>query len=93
MGRREQFWNRISRAEETGLFPGVPLIEILGDRRVLIEGHQGVREYGTCRIRVAVKHGCVEIQGEGLELRFMTREQVVVLGRIRNVAVTGREAP
>jgi len=34
--------------------PGVPLVEIAGDRRVLIEHHCGVTQYGRCRISVRV---------------------------------------
>ena len=93
MGHGEQLLQRLGRMGETGFVPGVPLIEILGDSRVLIEGHRGVREYGDCRICVAVKQGCVEIHGEKLELRSMTRDQVVILGTIRCVAVTKREGP
>ena len=32
--------------------PGVPIVELAGDRRVLIENHRGVTEYGMERICV-----------------------------------------
>ena len=65
--------------------PGLPLIEIAGDRRVLIENHRGVVEYGTQTIRVNVKFGQVCICGNGLELARMTRGQLVVCGYVEAV--------
>lgn len=70
--------------------PGQPIVEIAGDRRVLIENHFGVKEYGTQRITVKVKYGCVCICGEHLELMRMTREQLVICGRIDCVTVQRR---
>lgn len=70
--------------------PGQPIVEIAGDRRVLIENHFGVKEYGTQRITVKVKYGCVCICGEHLELMRMTKEQLVICGRIDCVTVQRR---
>lgn len=70
--------------------PGQPIVEIAGDRRVLIENHFGVKEYGTQRITVKVKYGCVCICGEHLELMHMTKEQLVICGRIDCVTVQRR---
>ena len=57
--------------------PGVPVVELAGDRRVLIERHGGVTEYSGERICVKVRYGLVCICGCGLELACMTREQLV----------------
>ena len=70
--------------------PGQPIVEIAGDRRVLIENHFGVKEYGTQRITVKVKYGCVCICGEHLELMRMTKEQLVICGRIDCITVQRR---
>lgn len=70
-------------AEES--FPGVPVIEIAGDRRVLIEGHKGVTEYSCEQIRINVQKGTVCICGDKLELIKMTREQLVISGWIESV--------
>lgn len=70
--------------------PGLPLIEIAGDRRVLIENHLGVREYSRERIGVNVKYGMVTICGCGLELSRMTREQLVISGRIDSLSLYRR---
>ena len=62
--------------------PGMSVAELAGDRRVLIEGHRGVTEYCRERISVKVSYGWMSIQGCGLELRQMSKQQLVVSGRI-----------
>ena len=65
--------------------PILPLIEIAGDKRVLIEHHCGVTQYGRCRICVRVRYGTVVISGSGLELTRMTGQQLIVTGKIDGV--------
>jgi len=65
--------------------PGLPLIEVAGDRRVLIENHCGVTEYGRERICVKVKMGAICVCGQCLELTKMTKEQLIISGRIQSV--------
>lgn len=65
---------------ETGL--GQPLIELAGQNRVLIEHHMGVTRYGREKICVKVKFGTVAVNGCGLELSRMTKEQLIICGRI-----------
>ena len=65
--------------------PGLPLVEIAGDKRVLIEHHCGVTQYGRCRISVRVKFGTIIIAGAGLELAKMTGQQLIVTGKIECV--------
>jgi len=65
--------------------PGAPLIELSGQRRVLIENHRGVIQYGTNEICVKVCYGHVNISGSGLELTRMTKDQLVITGCINSV--------
>ena len=74
------------------LLPGQSLVEISGDCRVLIENHAGVIEYSRERIGVGVKFGQVTICGCGLELCRMTREQLIIRGRIDAVSLTRRRS-
>lgn len=71
--------------------PGQPIVEIAGDRRVLIENHFGVKEYSRERIGVKVKYGVITVCGCGLELIRMTKEQLVISGRIDAVSLQRRE--
>ena len=81
-------------AERTDLqgeaLPGQPLLELYGDRRVLIEHHNGVTEYGRERIQVLVRYGWLCICGSCLELARMTAEQLVITGRIESVNLVRR---
>jgi len=70
--------------------PGQPLIEIAGEGRVLIENHSGVKEYLPEKIRVTTKYGCVVVCGCGLKLTHMSREQLVITGRIHSVSLHRR---
>lgn len=70
--------------------PGVPVVELAGERRVLIERHGGVTEYSGERICVKVRYGQVCVCGCGLELTRMTREQLVISGRIDCVQLVRR---
>lgn len=62
--------------------PGMTVAELAGDQQVLVEGHRGVTEYCRERVTVKVGYGFLSITGCGLELRQMSRQQLVVSGRI-----------
>ena len=70
--------------------PGMPLVELAGTRRVLIEHHHGVTEYGCREIRVKVSYGQICICGSGLELAKMTKEQLVITGSIDVITLIKR---
>ena len=67
--------------------PRLPLVEIAGDHRVLIENHLGVIAYGTEQICVKVTYGVLAVCGCNLELARMTKGQLVVSGRIDQVVL------
>ena len=71
--------------------PGQPLIEIAGEHRVLIENHFGVLEYTRERICVKVAYGIVAVCGCSLELSRMTREQLVISGKVESVTLHRRK--
>lgn len=88
MGRR-RYLQRLAAAADLPAepLPGMPLVEIAGDCRVLIEHHQGVIEYDTKQIRVKVSKGQICICGCGLQLAQMSRSQLIVIGTIQSVCV------
>lgn len=95
MKQGKNLWERLTPEApmQEALLPGQPLIEIMGDHRVLIECHCGVKEYSQERIRVMVRRGSVVITGSCLELRCMTRDQLVIFGCIDCVTLKRREHP
>ena len=92
MGEKKHWLDRLADSADLAgePMPAQPLVELAGDRRVLIEHHKGVVQYTRERICVKVSYGIVEISGEGLELNRMTRGQLVVAGRIDGVTLIRR---
>jgi len=92
MGKAYGFWERLS--EEADLlsepYPGQPIVEIAGDRQVLIENHQGVKAYSRESILIKVKYGCICVCGCGLEMMRMTRDQLIIRGQIESVTLQRR---
>lgn len=70
--------------------PKIPLVEITGDRRVLVENHCGVCEYGTERICVRLSYGQLCVCGSGMEIARMNREQLIISGHIDSVTLIRR---
>lgn len=62
--------------------PGVPVLELTDDSRLLIENHKGVIAYGDKQICVKLKYGSVSISGRNLSLSYMSRCQLTITGHI-----------
>lgn len=92
MTKAKLVWQKLSREGDihSQPLPGIPVVELAGDRRVLIENHFGVREYSRERIGVKVKFGLVVVCGQGLELSRMTRQQLVIRGAVDSVCLERR---
>ena len=80
---RQRLAEGMDLAGET--LPGTTIAELAGDRQVLIEGHRGVTEYCRDRVTVKVGYGWLSICGCGLELRQMSKQQLVISGRIDGI--------
>lgn len=78
----------VDLAEE--VLPGVPIVELAGSNRVLIERHDGMTEYSRERIYVKVSYGVVCVCGSELMLIKMTRDQLVIAGKIDGVHLCRR---
>ena len=85
-------WEQIKQqgaCTDTSVFQTI--VEILGDRRILIENHRGVVTYSKEKILVKVKYGTVSVCGRNLELTSMTKDQLVIFGNIQSVSLHRRE--
>ena len=72
-------------ASGSGIVPGVPLVEIIADRRVLIENHCGVYRYTRDQICIQTTSGMIQIDGMNLYLEKMTYDQLTIVGKIDSV--------
>ena len=81
---------RFARRSYGDILTKLPLVELAGQNRVLIENHQGVLAYSTKEIQIKVCYGCISIRGEELQLLEMSRIQLVICGRIDGLQVFRR---
>ena len=65
----------------------LPVVEIYGDRRVLIERHHGVCEYCDDKVVVKIKSGDLCVLGCGLQIAEMSKSQLVITGNIHGVTL------
>lgn len=70
--------------------PGKALVELVGDRRVLVENHRGVTQYSRERIGIRLQYGMIMVSGSGLELARMSKEQLIITGRIDGITLCRR---
>lgn len=85
----------LDRITEAALCPGEPLpfqslVELCGDRRVLLEHHKGITEYSSESITVKVHYGYLRVIGSSLEVAKMTASQLVITGCIDTLCVIRR---
>lgn len=92
MERRKNWVQKMTDGAELHgeVLPGVSLVELAGDRRVLIECHGGVTEYSREKICVKVRFGSICITGDCLEMTVMTKERLVISGIIGCIQVIRR---
>lgn len=67
--------------------PLQPLIELCGDRRVLVENHGGILDYGSEMIVLQVRFGSIRIMGSGLKICRMQKKMLIISGRIDSVTL------
>lgn len=87
-GMLDRFMETVDLDGET--LPGQSVIEILGDKRVLIENHLGVMEYSREHISVKVKFGILNVCGCCLELSHMNKEVLIISGKIESIFLKRR---
>lgn len=86
MKDRKALLDRAADLADTTL-PGVPLVEIAGYSRVLVEHHLGITEYSSNSVCLKVKFGSIRVDGCNLVISKMSKEQLVISGLIGSVSV------
>lgn len=72
------------------VFPLVPIVELAGSCRVLVENHLGVTEYSTKQIGIKMKYGELHVCGCGLRLEHMTKIKLIITGQIDGISLIRR---
>lgn len=60
----------------------VPVVELAGNSRVLIEHHKGILEYSRDRIVIKMQYGNLSVQGRCLEITEINAVKIVILGKV-----------
>ena len=69
----------------------VPLVEIAGQNRVLVENHMGVLAYSLEQILIKVAFGTITVTGSQLRLMQLCNEQLVITGTIQAITLEREE--
>ena len=77
----------LSRTNRQELANKLPLVEVAGHNRILIENHKGVIGYSTEEIQIKVCYGRIVLTGCKLSFSQINREQLVVTGEIRGITL------
>jgi len=61
---------------------GMPKVTVTGCRRVYIENHRGILEYGKERININGGRVIIKISGDNLCIKGMSGKELIVMGDI-----------
>ena len=84
MNRKKSILEQVLHGSELYVqpMPSVPLVEIVGNQRILIENHTCIDSYSSQEICIRVKYGYITINGDHLFLNYMSPEKLVITGSI-----------
>ena len=68
------------------LSPGVPHIEMQGNREIIIDGCRGILEYDEDRIKLNAGSLVITFQGSGLVIKTYSENQTVLAGEVVGLA-------
>lgn len=60
----------------------LPKITVIGDIQFYLENHRGIIAYSPTVVRIAVSIGELRIEGEGLFIRTINRDELYLEGRV-----------
>ena len=64
---------------------GMPRITVTGCRRVMVENHKGILEYGDREIQINGGRMVLILRGSGLELKSLNTTELLVTGRLTDM--------
>ena len=91
MKKNQSILQRVIHGSELASTPltAVPLIEVSGFEKVLIENHSAIASYDSQQICIQVKRGNIFVCGHELHLAYMSQEKLVITGIIENIQLIG----
>lgn len=65
----------------------LPKLTVIGNIEASLLNHKGIIEYTQEVIRINTKSGVFKITGEGLEIKTILSEEIIVTGTIKNIEI------
>ena len=62
----------------------MPFISLKGREEAVIENYKGIIEYSSERIRINTKSGIFKLTGEGLVIKCLDADNVIISGKINS---------
>lgn len=92
MGRKHSILEYLSQHNyDSEALPFLPIVEIAGEHRALVENHDGVCQYTPEHISILVKYGEIHLSGCGLSLKHMTQTKLLVTGKLEHISLIRRK--
>ena len=87
---REKLWGKLPELLDLPdqALPGVPIIEVYGDRRVLVEGRCAVTRYDNECVQLRNSCGCISVSGCGLQMAELSYNRMIITGTICNISIS-----
>ena len=94
MGNREQVGRRVERVMDfpAGTLAKATLMEIEGNRRVVVVGCRGILTYAEDSISLRTPEGILTFYGQELEMNSFTADGATVVGRLQRIEFAEDEA-
>ena len=70
-----------------------PSIRMMGDEELVLSNHKGIAEYTKEQVRIKTGMGPVKILGRGLAIKEISRDDIVVTGKIDAVVMRDNVRP
>lgn len=62
-----------------------PKVTAIGRGEVLIENFRGIMDFQNGMIRINTNNGVIKVTGDGLNIREITNEEIIIGGKISNI--------
>lgn len=91
--KRRRKKNKVSIKEKMGEAFEIPKelvmdtgkLTIVGRKQLFMENHKGIVEYEDYRIKVNTREGIIQFEGNGMDIKEITSEDIMVTGDINSV--------
>ena len=68
----------------------LPCVRMIGDEELVLSNHKGIAEYAKEQVRIKTSLGMAKILGRGLIIKEISREDIVIVGKIDTIIMRDR---